>query len=335
MISSFTFLSAQPTTSSSSTLLPWESTDESKSILSEGASSLLYFSLLLTTPTDLMNQILQLSHVETNFTHQPPQELISLLNFNFREKIPQVMSLLSLDHNLARLHAKISPKMDEEIFWRNYYARIWFLRYKTGIDSPPTEEAIDCLKTEDVIFLPPPPSTTHSSSSASPTGATAAPSSSSSPSPTKVSATSPPAVMTTSTSSTPQSVQIHTRIQATPTPPPLHSAAPPSPSPTNTGGSSSDWDTCDDIKTSTSSAPVVASKGKSTKSVAVATTTTATATVAPPSQSQRLGKEIETMKKAEHERTKRREAEAAALAAEVHPLYPCPLHSLCGYTRLL
>jgi hypothetical protein len=264
-----------------------------------------------------MRQILQLSTVEANFTLEPSQELISLLNFNFREKVPQVMALLSLDHNLARLHAKISPKMDEEIFWRNYYARIWYLRYKSGIDSPLPQREIDSLKLEEVIFFPVVPSVSVPESPHAVAVAAAV----SSPSPTKPSAASSPAAVTASAtiaSSTPPST--HTRAPATPSssssPRPT---VPPSPSPPNTG-SSSDWDTCDDVKVSSAVAPAPvlpaaggSSKGKSTKPVAVA----AAAPVVAPSQSQRLGQEIETMKKVENERIKKREAEAAALAAEV------------------
>lgn len=116
--------------------LPWESSDESTSILSQ----------------DLMDNILQLSLSELNFTITPDTELLRLLDFNFKEVIPQVMSLLNLDKNLARLHARVSPKMDEEIFWRNYYARIYFLRYKSGIDSPEPNAYLDSLDKADVIY---------------------------------------------------------------------------------------------------------------------------------------------------------------------------------------
>lgn len=227
-----------------------------------------------------MQKILQLSHCDLNFTVNPSDELIQLLKFNFREKVPQVMSLLSLDHNLARLHAKISPKMDEEIFWRNYYARIYYLRYLSGIDSPPATPFLDNLAFEEVVFFP-------------------------------KSGDSSPGKMSSVAATPPQQAvamdSLSKKIPPPPSPQPMPTplpSSPPSPppnsrsSPNATGGgngSSSDWDTCDDIKDS---------KTTSTKKVESA-------------QSKKLNKDIENMKKEELERMKQREAEAAALAAEV------------------
>lgn len=97
--------------------LPWESDDESKAIISEA----------------LMADILQLALSESNFTEPPPAKIIECCNFDLQLFISQAMRLLSLDQNLAHIHAKISPKMDEESFWRNYFARIFYLRCKSGL----------------------------------------------------------------------------------------------------------------------------------------------------------------------------------------------------------
>jgi hypothetical protein len=98
-----------------------------------------------------MEQILHLSHSELNFTVDPEPELLTLTQFHFQSIIPQVMTLLSLDQNLARLHARISPKMNEEHFWRNYYARIFYLRYRSRIDNPSPVPYLDNLASYKVI----------------------------------------------------------------------------------------------------------------------------------------------------------------------------------------
>jgi hypothetical protein len=251
-----------------------------------------------------MEKILSLSHCESNFTTPPPDDLLPFFQFNFQEKVPQVMSLLSLDHNLARLHAKISPKMDEEIFWKNYYARIFYLRYRSGIDSPEPLSPLDSLKDEEVIFV------------------------------SKSSGSSPGKMASATTSPSPQlaAVAIASSTAKNSSSPPAVSPSSPSPSTSKTSPShiansttvlvqrgspeatSSDWDTCDDIKEA----------GKGSKSSGTApggamTTTTAggKGSEVKSSQSKRLSEEIENMKKVENERMKKREAEAAALAAEV------------------
>lgn len=250
-----------------------------------------------------MEKILSLSQCELNFTTSPPSELLPFFEFNFQEKIPQVMSLLSLDHNLARLHAKISPKMDEEVFWKNYYARIFFLRYRSGIDNPQPLPSMDAMRDEDVIFYP--------STSGSSPGKVAMAVSTSSVSP-----------LQSSQLATVASAQLSTKNSSSSTsssPSPSNSKTSPSQIANSTvvvqRGSpeqtSSDWDTCDDYKESgKSSKPSVvaagAGKGGEVKS----------------SQSKRLSEEIENMKKVENERMKKREAEAAALAAEVRSPLP-------------
>ena len=71
----------------SDSLLPWETSDESKMILSQ----------------DLMERILELSLCEKNFTTPPPN--IHAIDFNFASVVPMIMRLLQIDANLARMHA--------------------------------------------------------------------------------------------------------------------------------------------------------------------------------------------------------------------------------------
>jgi hypothetical protein len=102
--------------------LPWETEDESLQILSEA----------------LMDSILKLSLNERNFTVVPANS--DEVHFVFSDFIATAMRLLQLDANLAHVHSKVSPKMDEELFWRNYYCRVIFLRAVCGIDGPSARE---------------------------------------------------------------------------------------------------------------------------------------------------------------------------------------------------
>jgi hypothetical protein len=118
-------------------LLPWETNDETKDILSQS----------------LMEDILQLSLNEQNFLIKPPY--LNDIPFIFSHFIPVIMRLLQLDANLAKVHAKLSSKMDEEIFWQHYHFRIMFLRTKIGIEKSKDiiNLFLDQLQ-EDIIFLP-------------------------------------------------------------------------------------------------------------------------------------------------------------------------------------
>lgn len=107
---------------SSGIQLPWETEDESRQILSEA----------------LMDSVLKLSLNEKNFTVVPPNS--AEVNFSFSDFVATAMRLLQLDANLAHVHAKVSPKMDEELFWRNYYCRVIYLRAVSGIDGPAAQE---------------------------------------------------------------------------------------------------------------------------------------------------------------------------------------------------
>jgi hypothetical protein len=102
--------------------LPWETEDESRQILSEA----------------LMDSIFKLSLNEKNFTHVPPNA--DDVHFVFADFVATAMRLLQIDANLAHVHSKISPKMDEELFWRNYYCRIIYLRAVCGIDGQLAQE---------------------------------------------------------------------------------------------------------------------------------------------------------------------------------------------------
>ena len=51
----------------------------------------------------LMQNILELSMSDLNFTVAPDKGLVDIVNFNFDESIPLAMTLLSMDQNLARV----------------------------------------------------------------------------------------------------------------------------------------------------------------------------------------------------------------------------------------
>jgi hypothetical protein len=98
--------------------LPWETDIESRQILCK----------------DLMEKMLALSLNEKNFTTKSPNS--EEVEFYFQEFVPVAMQLLQIDSNLARIHAKLSPKMNEEDLWFNYFCRIVYLRARSGIEGP-------------------------------------------------------------------------------------------------------------------------------------------------------------------------------------------------------
>jgi hypothetical protein len=126
---------AQKKVMTPSSLLPWETEDESRAILSQ----------------DLMEQILAISLNEKNFTVAPPG--VGKLEFDFQAFVPTIMRLLQLDTNLAKAHAKLSPKMNEESFWRNYNYRVQYLRAKIGIVDNHNVSVEELLR-DDIIFKP-------------------------------------------------------------------------------------------------------------------------------------------------------------------------------------
>ena len=132
---------------SSSNKLPWETDNEAKEIFSQG----------------LMESILALSLSENNFLHEIPSLYEAHLGtFDFNSFVPTAMRVLELDGNLSRVHAKLMPHMDEEVFWRNYYKRITYLRLKSGIDTPTEEQskAFKFTSDEEASIIYPPESVT-------------------------------------------------------------------------------------------------------------------------------------------------------------------------------
>jgi hypothetical protein len=122
--------------SNSSKQLPWETTDKSLQGLSSG----------------LMEVILKLSLNEKNFTITP--ENSSSVYFDFSDFISTAFRLLKIDANLAYIHSKVSPKMDEQAFWCNYYCRIVYLRAKSGIDGMEAKMDSAQYVESDLIFPP-------------------------------------------------------------------------------------------------------------------------------------------------------------------------------------
>eukprot|EP01039_Chlorochromonas_danica_P004154 gene4154-4563_t len=126
-------------------LLPWETSIEARQILCKG----------------LMEHILSLSLHEENFLHQAANA--SEVIFSLQDFAPTAMKMMELDANLARMHAKLSPKMNEEDFWFNYYCRIIFLRQCSGMEGIEGQRACEKWNKEDIIksdgvSTPPPPS---------------------------------------------------------------------------------------------------------------------------------------------------------------------------------
>ena len=138
--------------------LPWETDDEKLAILSE----------------DVMERVKALSLNSKNFEMEPP--LLDTFPFVFSDNVATAMRLLQLDENLAKMHAKLSLKMNEEVFWHHYFFRIKYLRLKLGIEKiKPLEikgnplTKIKKLAEDDVLFKPivvaPKPSSSSTSSS--------------------------------------------------------------------------------------------------------------------------------------------------------------------------
>mmetsp|Transcript_7901 Transcript_7901/g.8046 ORF Transcript_7901/g.8046 Transcript_7901/m.8046 type:complete len:182 (-) Transcript_7901:314-859(-) len=142
----------QSTSQLSSSKLPWESDDETKAILSQ----------------DLMELILGISIAEENFTTPPPSpshDVLLSLSFSFQKFVPVILRLLPLDSNLAKIHSKLSPRMSEEVFWRNYYLRVMYLRARIGIDGEEAQQSIGQLPEKDFLFTYSPSSSLSSSHS--------------------------------------------------------------------------------------------------------------------------------------------------------------------------
>jgi len=118
--------------------LPWETDNEDLTILSQ----------------DAMERILKLSLTEENFTVPPTR--VSEQSFSFDEFIPIATKLLRLDTNLARIHARLSPKMDEQLFWQHYHYRIMYIRASVGLDGQEGQQSAlgSQLESDVAIFQP-------------------------------------------------------------------------------------------------------------------------------------------------------------------------------------
>jgi hypothetical protein len=108
-------------TSDGELLLPWETDQEDLQILSN----------------DVMERILKLSVTEENFTEIPQylNDKSIAPTFNFQTFVPIALRLMELDPNLARMHAKLMPHMNEEDFWSHYHFRIMYTRATVGLDG--------------------------------------------------------------------------------------------------------------------------------------------------------------------------------------------------------
>jgi hypothetical protein len=124
--------------------LPWEAEEESLAILSQ----------------DVMERILKLSLSERNFTIDPttifpPEGNPTQVAFDFEEFVPVAMKIMSVDANLTQMHAKVCPKMDsEEIFWRNYYYRLRYIRGAYGLEGQAVRDAYKPINESVLIFAP-------------------------------------------------------------------------------------------------------------------------------------------------------------------------------------
>jgi hypothetical protein len=100
---------------------------------------------------DLMEQVMSLSLCDENFTSAPESATLTALKFDFESFVPVIMRLLELDSNLAAVHAKLSPHMDEMFLWRNYYLRVQYLRARIGMDGKAAKEGLGSESQEQII----------------------------------------------------------------------------------------------------------------------------------------------------------------------------------------
>ena len=77
--------------SSDEILMPWETTDADRSILSQ----------------DLMERIFLLPLSERNFTETPGSTAVASVEFDFNTYVPIIMKMLEIDKNLANVNAKV------------------------------------------------------------------------------------------------------------------------------------------------------------------------------------------------------------------------------------
>eukprot|EP00904_Undaria_pinnatifida_P003062 jgi/Undpi1/12757/HiC_scaffold_6.g02425.m1 len=125
-------------------ILPWETRIEQKTILSHG----------------LMEKVLSLSLEESNFTTAPPAAGAKLeaaeeegsqgkgeggdvrypsgalpgAGFQLERHINVAVKMLSLDPNLAKIHARLISRIPEKTFWHHYFSRVAAFRTEVGLE---------------------------------------------------------------------------------------------------------------------------------------------------------------------------------------------------------
>lgn len=102
---------------------------------------------------EVMQKIVGLSMSPLNFTTRAPNADDVKSKWNFSLFVPVVMKLLEMDSNLNKLHAKESPKMDEEQFWFNYFCRIFYIRTTSGMEGEELKEEAKKIPMETILFL--------------------------------------------------------------------------------------------------------------------------------------------------------------------------------------
>ncbi len=90
-------------------------------------------------------------NAQGNFLTAPPHKEFQHVPFDMDSAVPTILRLLQIDSNLARLHAKLSPHMDEVIFWRNYFLRVAYCRAAVGMDGPELQQSLGALREDEVL----------------------------------------------------------------------------------------------------------------------------------------------------------------------------------------
>ena len=82
---------------------------------------------------ELQQKIMSLPLSEYNFTKELPETKFAHFHFVFNDFIPVALKLLNIDANLSKIHAKLTPHIGEDLFWRRYFLRVTYLQYKFGV----------------------------------------------------------------------------------------------------------------------------------------------------------------------------------------------------------
>ena len=99
-----------------------------------------------------MEKIFSIPLNDNNFTVSPDNIKGKIRKFSLESYANVIMTIIQIDSNLASTHARISPNMDEETFWENYYLRVEFLRAKSGIEGMLEFNKFIDIEEKDVIF---------------------------------------------------------------------------------------------------------------------------------------------------------------------------------------